>query len=393
MSNTISGNFGNGLNLSLSGGGGVSASGITGNAIWGNGGVGVLVNGNSPPVLTLSGNDIYQNTNYELRNDGGSAVVANGNYWGSSTTTELGQGKANITRIYDIRDGGQQQALIAQWYAAPVLGGSPGALQNLTYPAAGGAQIVSGTIDTAQTWSGTVLVVGDVTVVGSLTIAQGTTVLFDSLHDAQAGGSDRSRCELIVNGGSLTIAGTGLAPVRLTSAGVSKAAGNWYGVRVMKGDVSLNNCVIEYAVDGLRLEDTDTRFAVYSLANVTVQRCSGNGVFTTSGQNAQMVVLNNFQLGTNATGLTANGPTTLNGGQVVGNTGYGIFVNNTGAALVLTGTVVNNNQGDGVQAYGSLQMNGCTVARNNGWGLQLYPQNSSLSVEIGNSLVQSNGSG
>jgi hypothetical protein len=85
--------------------------------------------------------------------------------------------------------------------------------------------------------------------------------------------------------------------------------------------------LVEYATDGIRFEDSDTRFNNYALGNVTVQRCSGNGVWTTSGQYA-LVTLNNFQLWTNSMGLSANGPVTLVGGQAMGNSAYGIYGNN-----------------------------------------------------------------
>ncbi len=49
-----------------------------------------------PPVLTLAGNDIYQNTSFELRNESSAAVVANGNYWDDPTTTELAQSRYNL---------------------------------------------------------------------------------------------------------------------------------------------------------------------------------------------------------------------------------------------------------------------------------------------------------
>jgi hypothetical protein len=392
--------------------------------------------------LTIAGNDIYQNTTYDLRNDSGSAVVANSNYWGSPTTTQLSQGTWNLSRIYDIRDGGQEEALITQWYAAPLSSGNPGPLQNFPYTLAGVTQVVSGSLNGSQAWNGTVLVVGDVTVTGSLTIDPGTEVLFDALHDTQTAGLGRSRCELILNGGSLTIAGTADAPIVFTSAAAIPHPGDWYGIRVVTGDVTMSNCVVEYATEGVRFESADTRFNNYALGNVTVERCSGDGVWTTSGQYAEPVVLNNFQLWTNGTGLTAVGPVTLMGGQVVGNSGRGISayaavtatgtvvslngnlgVNNrdnpttlTGCVVswngstgvynelynggnnsaTLTGCVITNNQGDGVGGnyYGpaspTLHMSGCTVLRNNGWGLNVGMAGA---AEVWNNLVQSNGSG
>ena len=114
------------------------------------------------------------------------------------------------------------------------------------------------------------------------------------------------------------------APITFTSAGAVKSPGDWYGIRVKDGDVTLNNCVVEFAVEGVRFESTDTRFNTYSLADVTVQRSSGNGIWATSGQYAQPVVLANFKLLRNGTGLNASGPVTLSGGQVTDSAGYGI---------------------------------------------------------------------
>jgi hypothetical protein len=364
--------------------------------------------GNGPSPLTISGNDIYQNTNFELRNDGGSTVIASGNYWGNPTGTELSQGQKNLSRIYDILDGGSAEVLITTWYAGSFSSGNPGTVQNFSYVYPGATQ-VSGTINSAQTWSGTMLVIGDVTVNGSLTIEPGTTVLFDALHDNQASGNDRSRCELIING-SLNATGTSGSPILFTSSGTIKNPGDWLGIRVVQGDITLSNCVVEYATDGIRFEDNDTRFNNYALGNVTVQRCSGNGVWTTGGQYAS-VTLNNFQLWTNSFGLYANGPVTLVGGQVTGNSGYGIygynailtatgttvggngyagFYGQSGGSATLTSCVVTNNHWDGVNGNQmTLQLNDCSILRNNYWGVNTYQGSS----EIWNCLVQSNGSG
>jgi hypothetical protein len=69
-----------------------------------NGGVGVEVQGNPPSVVTISGNDIYQNTTFELRNDSGNPIIATNDYWGEPTTTEVNQGQVNLSRIYDSHD-------------------------------------------------------------------------------------------------------------------------------------------------------------------------------------------------------------------------------------------------------------------------------------------------
>ena len=416
VSNTITDNGGTGLQLSLYGGG-VSTSGITGNVIRRQD-VGVRVAGSGPSLLTLSANDFYQNTSFELRNDSGFVVIANGNYWGEPTTTELAQSKANLSRIYDIRDGASQQVLINQWYAAPLSGGSPGSLHNFDYSVPGTTAVVSGEVSDSQTWSGKVVVIGDVTIIGggSLTIQAGTEVLFDALHDTQASGNDLSRCELIVQGGTLLVDGTAGSPVKLSSGGLNKAPGDWYGVRILDGDVTVRSCVVEYAVEGIRFEDTDTRFSSYTLSDVTVQRCTGNGVFTTGGTYVVPVVLNNFQLLTNGTGLNANGPVEFRGGRAEGNNANGIVANNTalavtgtlvklngssgidagyGTTVTLTDCILSFNRGNGIQArWASLQMQGCTVMRNDNWGIYwMYYDSRGRQVEIWNSMIQSNASG
>jgi hypothetical protein len=414
VSNTITDNTGTGFQLNLNSGG-VSASGITGNVIRRQD-VGMRIAGGGPPVVTLSGNDIYQNTSFELRNESGTAVLANGNYWGSPTTSELAASSANLSRIYDIRDGASQQVLISQWYAGSLSGGSPGPLQSFDYSVPGATQVVSGSVNGSQTWTGKIVVVGDVTVTGNLTIAAGTEVIFDALHDTQASGSDRSRCELILNGGSLLVNGTSGNPVKLTSGGVNKNAGDWYGIRLVEGDVTLSHCVVEYAVDGLRFEDADTRFNSYALGNVTVQRCTGNGVFVNSGGFVMPVVLSNFQLLTNATGLSAQGPAEVRGGRAEGNSSYGLYASSTSltvtgmvvrlngsygincdrGTLMLTDCAVTYNSGYGVYGFGTaLQMSGCTVSRNNNWGVMWSSFNfyGQRTAEVSNCLIQSNASG
>ena len=138
--------------------GGVSASGITGNAIYNNGGVGVEVQGSQPPVLTISGNDIYQNTTYELRNDSGITIIANNNYWGEPTTDEFNAGQLNLSRIYDSHDNaGVGQVLIQNIRTTPALQAPHFITQPQTVTALPGDTItlsasVSGTTPIAYQW-------------------------------------------------------------------------------------------------------------------------------------------------------------------------------------------------------------------------------------------------
>jgi hypothetical protein len=393
VGNTISGNSGTGLELQdLSG---LSGSGITGNSIFGNGGVGVLIRGGGPSVLTLSGNDVHNNTGFELRNESSCTVVADGNYWGAPTNTELANGSSNLTRIYDLRDGASRAVILTDWYASSVVGGSPGALLHYGYPTSGITQTVAGTVTGAATWSGKVLVVGDVTVTGSLTIAPGTEVVFEYLHDTQTGGNDTSRSELILDGGTLTAAGTVALPIVFTSSRTPKTSGDWYGIRVKSGNFTLQNCVVEYAAEGIRFEDTDTRFETYALSDTTVRYCSGNGIWTTSGQYAQPVVLDNFTVLGNSTGVRADGPMTMTGGEVRQNTSTGVYAYQT--TLVMNGVAVRYNSGDGIVANRTAAtITGCTTSQNNGWGINCDGYGyygSSGTAQLEDNVVQQNGGG
>jgi hypothetical protein len=64
--------------------------------------------------LTVSGNDIYQNTSFELRNDSGITIIANNDYWGEPTTTEFNQGQINLSRIYDSHDNPSSGQVLVQ---------------------------------------------------------------------------------------------------------------------------------------------------------------------------------------------------------------------------------------------------------------------------------------
>ncbi len=97
-------------------------------------------------------------------------------------------------------------------------------------------------------------------------------VLFDPLHDAAAGGIDASRSELILQGGSLTVDGVDGSPVKFTSSGLSKAPGDWYGLRIVDGDVTLRHFVVDMRWKGFgsRTATPDSTATHWRTA-----RCSG----------------------------------------------------------------------------------------------------------------------
>ena len=93
----------------------------------------------------------------------------------------------------------------------------------------------AGPITTSTTWSGTVRVGGDVTIApgATLTLARGTRVLFMANRDDAAGGSDRTRSELIVEEGGALVAGAG--GILFGPSNAAPAAPGWYGIRVLNG--------------------------------------------------------------------------------------------------------------------------------------------------------------
>jgi len=93
----------------------VAPPGLTNNLIYGND-IGIVVNSSAPAVDGIVCNDIFGNRDYELKNVGPAAVVADGNYWGEPTTTELSNHVVNLTKVYDSRDDANVgQVVIHDW--------------------------------------------------------------------------------------------------------------------------------------------------------------------------------------------------------------------------------------------------------------------------------------
>ena len=77
-----------------------------------------------PAVLVMSGNDIYENVAYEVYNESGSSVLADGNYWGEPTTSELEEARLNLSRIYDRQDNASYGPVqIGSYALLPVVSG------------------------------------------------------------------------------------------------------------------------------------------------------------------------------------------------------------------------------------------------------------------------------
>ena len=99
------------------------------------------------------------------------------------------------------------------------------------------------------------LVTGDLTVSSgaSLIIEAGVEVLFLANSDDQSGGQRLSDAELIVKG-ALVVEGTEAAPVVLGSSEANGRAGDWGGIRVEGGSLSLTYAHLSHSGYGLWLQ-------------------------------------------------------------------------------------------------------------------------------------------
>ncbi|MBE7503055.1 MAG: right-handed parallel beta-helix repeat-containing protein [Verrucomicrobiales bacterium] len=159
--------------------------------------VGIAIQTQGAKVEGLSGNQLFGNREFDLANYGPGAVVALGNTWGEPTPAELAAGQFKLTKI---RDSSHDVAVGQVLIERPL---PPGTKQ--------------GEISGSETWSGTITMVGDVTVkpTGSLTILPGTRIEADWRSDGVAGGTNQNRIELIVQG-ALSAEGTEGAPIVFT---------------------------------------------------------------------------------------------------------------------------------------------------------------------------------
>jgi hypothetical protein len=145
-----------------------------------------------------------------------------------------------------------------------------------------GADVYSGNIKTDTTWKrtgGPVNIYGDISIENgaTLTIEAGVEVRFFVVEGT---GGYEDGAELVVRKGSLVAEGNTGLPVKFTSANGVKKMGDW-GAIVVEGDnqIILENVVIEYATNGLRLQKTTAIGSSRSSFDGTIIRyCLNNGV-------------------------------------------------------------------------------------------------------------------
>jgi len=106
-----------GICLSTLGAGGIAGCYIRHNQI------GIVTESSAARLDLTASNDIFDNKQYELWNNGSAAVVADGEFWGEPTTSELTTHQYNLTKIWDSRDDPSVgQVAIRTWATTPFRG-------------------------------------------------------------------------------------------------------------------------------------------------------------------------------------------------------------------------------------------------------------------------------
>ena len=274
----------------------------------------------------------------------------------------------------------------------------------------------SGPINANTTWSGNVRITGDVTVNSgaTLTISPGTTVNFDFNSDDQVGGSNTSRCELIINGGTLNASGTSGSPILFTSGPDplrTKVKGDWYGISVVSGgNITMIFCTVEYANTGLKLTSVSTTkvfqdstfqqsttFGMDCAITATATRCTFQQNATgVNIQGGATVTFNNCSAIKNVTdGIDCAGSAALTATVVNNNGQTGIYSGTAGANLNAARCSFCYNRfgidfGGGGQVVGTVTVSDCTICNNTTRGLDTNFSASS-NISITSCSVSNNG--
>lgn len=406
-------------------------TGISGNLISGNR-VGLRYKDGLDRVLNIFGNHIADNTSHEVYNENNYPVIADGNSWGAETTQELASSKLNLTRIHDSRDDVEKgQVLIRDSYNATVLGENPGPVQAFDYTRPEVTQIVSGNIEENQNWSGHVLVTGDIFIQPSatLTIAPGTRIEFELLRDTNVSGWWFSRSELIINGGNLIANGNADNPIIFTTSSPDSRApedypGDWLGLRLEDGNVSLSHFEIHYAMYGIVISDYDNRFSEVEITDGLITRSNRAGIWIrANGANVQPVAFSRItiedseKVDNNSWGhaVYAQGPSKFDQLHALRSERYLVAVSETNVEI--ENSTIIGSEHNGLWVWdGSISLDNCLVTRNesnglyagrssvsiinsefteniNGWGINIDAVGAGEAVTLFNNVVEKNSSG
>ncbi|MBD3869453.1 MAG: right-handed parallel beta-helix repeat-containing protein, partial [Acidobacteria bacterium] len=266
---------------------------------------------------------------------------------------------------------------------------------NVTVNAA--AITTSGVLTTDETWSGVIVLTGDVIVPNglTLTIEEGTIVKATPQSDDQFGGLDASKIELIIEG-TFNLQSSPALPATFTSDRTLPAvptAGDWYGIRLLDtadSAVTIHDILVEAAVRGIWgypgshhdvvdcIVQDMTQDGIYMqfgnlnrdladpgilISGNTVQRTgsSTNGIYlarsgsNTTWNDAVHQVTGNTTDDTGTRGLyllPGNAERLEATGNVISNTGYGLRINAGTSATYTNRLEVTGNQVTNGTTYG-----------------------------------------
>ena len=196
----------------------------------------------------------------------------------------------------------------------------------------------SGAITSDTTWNDDILITGDVTINAgvTLTITPGVTVFFAAGSDDTTSGVWTDRPELHAYG-TLNAVGTEENPIYFTSNAVTKAAGDWGGIVILKNSTqsTLTNCVVQYAEQGVRFWSNTTGTGILG---GTVNQC------TISDNTTGIYLISNPP---NWAAYTLTVDPTIKNNHIVDNVDYGIYMlQRTGYETVNFNSTVENNHID-----------------------------------------------
>jgi Immunoglobulin domain/Right handed beta helix region len=267
------------------------------------------------------------------------------------------------------------------------------------------AQTTAGLITNTQLWSGTIQLSGDITIGpgGQVTIQPGTVVKAVPKQDSTSGGTNVNLIEIIVDQGTLLADGRGGAAITFTSAAASPQPADWYGIRFKSGAMTLGNCAVQYAHDGLTLEGGGTLVndactfehnddngiyvkvpGVFEFANLQVSnngwhglsvgRSVGSieltGVVSTNNPQDGLYILrdariSNAQLSANKyDGIYCSGTLSVDASTINNDGSYGLDI----YGATITGCTITANGSDGING-GGMTIMGCTINYNQGNGI------------------------
>ncbi len=266
-----------------------------------------------------------------------------------------------------------------------------------------------GALSGDETWSGDILVTGDVVVPPniSLTILPGTTVTFTAHRDDTLSGADTSRCELRVEG-ILIADGEPGNEITFTTDQAFPNSRDWYGIRFLSSDddlCMLDNCDIQWAYAGITLTNASPSIKNSVIANHRYRGITGRS------SDEDITIMGNevFDCGSNSDGhgiyVETPGDTAvfLDGNYIHDNYRQGISCLHSGAdygEFFITNNTVHENGDDGIylreyysrNVFATLQSN--TVSNNSGNGIELscdsYGSGYHVDFEIDDCEIYSN---